>query len=107
MTDTEIFVPRLEWLIGGLRIGSEANRYYGSCGTDPLKGITEQQIFNYSVYIDVANDEEVIKASWYVGLNSFNNTDEKDITTNVFPLSEDSLPEIKKWLESEAKNILG
>ncbi|MGN1419564.1 MAG: hypothetical protein ACI4W6_09565, partial [Acutalibacteraceae bacterium] len=105
-------VPRLDWLIGGSRIGGTYNRYFGSLGTDPQKGCLCEKIFNYSIWIEKIkiekdNDDEedefqeIIKAAAYFGMNSFDNTAEEEIETKSFDFEEESLPLVKKWLEEQ------
>ena len=114
--DYVINVPRLDWLIGGSRIGGTYNTYYGSCGTDGEKGFLGRKIFNYMIRIEKIIDEnadedtpedekmiEVIKASVYSGYNSFDNTDPDSIETEVFDLEENSRPIIKAWIEQKCR----
>lgn len=103
MQDITINVPRLDWLIGGKRIGGKYNRYYGSCGTDPNKGLFESKIFNYSVWIEEQDEQEVICAACHGGFKSFENTDGNEIEKNVYPLEEDSREEIHSWLTQKAE----
>ncbi len=105
--DLEIKVPRFDWLIGGSRIGGSYNRYFGSCGTDPSKGCFSQKIFNYSVWIEKLDECEIIKAAAYMGMNSFDNTDEEEIEVRTFDFEEESLPLIKTFLEEKLKAELG
>lgn len=104
--DFEIKVPRFDWLIGGSRIGGAYNRYFGSCGTDPKKGCFNTKIFNYSVWIEKLDEEEIIKAAAYYGMNSFDNTAPEEIETQVFEFEEESLPLVKKWLEDKLNEYL-
>ena len=107
MNEYNVIVPRLDWLIGGSRIGTGYNRYYGSLGTDPLKGCIGQRIFNYSIWIEKKEDceEEVIKAACYYGTASFDNTPSDEITVSSFPAEESSLEEIRAWLCSMAERF--
>lgn len=107
MIDTVIKVPRLDWLIGGSRIGGTYNRYFGSLGTDPEKGCFNQKIFNYSVWIEKIDEREIIKAAAYHGMNNFDNTPEDEIETESFECEEESLSEIKKWLEEKRNEFFG
>ncbi len=104
--DMDIKVPRFDWLIGGSRIGGLYNRYFGSCGTDPSKGCFNRKIFNYSVWIEKVDEEEIIKAAAYYGMNSFDNTPKEEIETKVFEFEEESLPLIKQWLEEKRDKYL-
>ena len=61
MADYSINVPRLDWLIGGSRIGMSYNRYYGSCGTDSHKGFLTEKMFNYTVWMEKIEDTEYIR----------------------------------------------
>lgn len=100
----EIKVPRLDWLIGGSRIGGVYNRYFGSIGTDPLKGCLCGDIFNYSVWIEKNDEIETIMAAAYMGTKSFDNTPPEEIETKAFDLEEESLPLVKSWLEEKLSN---
>ena len=111
MKEIKIIVPLLNWLIGGSRIGSDYNRYFGSTGTDPFKGFIGQKVFNYSIWIEKVNgdseeEKEVIKACFWIGENSIKNTPEEDITEKTFEFSEESREDIKKWLSENAEQSL-
>ena len=99
----EIFVPLLEWLIGGSRIGGTYNQYFGSCGTDPMKGAVGNKIFNYTIYIEKIDETEYIRAAVYFGMKSFKNCEPEEIETETFELEENSLPIIKAWIEEKRK----
>ncbi|MGN1194295.1 MAG: hypothetical protein ACI4SB_02325 [Acutalibacteraceae bacterium] len=102
--DYTINVPRLDWLIGGSRIGGTYNTYYGSCGTDGEKGFFGRKLFNYVIRIERLEDEsEIIKASVYTGYKSFENTDPDSIQTEAFDLEEDSRAIIKAWISEKCK----
>ena len=103
MKDYPINVPRLDWLIGGSRIGGIYNRYFGSCGTDPQKGCLCGKIFNYTVWIEKIEENEYIKAAVYPGTKSWQNTDEEEKITETFEFEEESLEEIKNWLFRKAE----
>ena len=99
-----INVPRLDWLIGGSRIGGTYNTYYGSCGTDGETGFFGRKLFNYVIRIEKLEDEtEVMKASVYSGYKSFENTDPDGVETEVFELEEDSRALIKAWIEEKCR----
>ena len=61
MENNEIFVPLLVWLIGGSRIGGGYNYYTASRGTDPMEGFLGKRIFNYRVWIDKLDEQEILK----------------------------------------------
>lgn len=106
MENREIFVPLMSWLIGGSRIGGSYNTYTGSTGTDPLKGAFGQKIFNYRICVEKnEEDAEYIYVSVYYGMNSYEKQDEDEITVNIFDLKEDSIEEIKNWLEEMAEKF--
>ena len=99
-----INVPRLDWLIGGSRIGGTYNTYYGSCGTDGETGFFGRKLFNYVIRLEKLEDEtEVIKASVYSGYKSFENTEPDGVETEVFELEEDSRALIKAWIEEKCR----
>lgn len=101
VAEREIFVPLLSWLIGGSRIGGSYNIYCASCGTDPNKGCLGQKITNYRIWIEKLEETEVIKASVYYGMLSYENQNPDDIITEVFEMSEESLPIIKAWIKTK------
>ncbi len=103
MTENEIFIPLLSWLIGGSRIGGSYNTYIASVGTDPFSGCIGKKIFNYRIYIEKAEETEYIKACCYYGTQSFETTDEESIISEVFEMKEESLDEIKKWLQEKMR----
>ena len=105
MLKQEVFVPLLNWLIGGSRIGGSYNIYCGSLGTDPEKGCLSQEIKNYRIWIEKLEETEIIKAAVYEGLRSYDNRSEDEITVEVFEMSEESLPLIKEWLEKQLQCI--
>ena len=99
-----INVPRLDWLIGGSRIGGTYNTYYGSCGTDGETGFFGRKLFNYVIRLEKLEDEtEVMKVSVYSGYKSFENTDPDGVETEVFELEEDSRALIKAWIEEKCR----
>ena len=102
MTEREIFVPLLVWLIGGSRIGGTYNDYYGCVTRNPAQPMLSQPVFNYRIAVERADDdEERLRVSWYPGVLSFKNTPPEDVTSELFPCSEDSLPQAKAWLQAE------
>ncbi len=107
MADYSIFVPLFPWLIGGSRIGGSYNIYCGSCGTDGKTGCVGKDIFNYRIWIEKLDEQEILKAAVYYGLKSFDNQSEEDVTVKVFDFEEESLDEIKKWLEEMAESFFG
>ena len=97
-------VPRLDWLIGGARLGGTYTTYYGSCGTDGETGFFGRKLFNYVIRLETLEDEtEVMKASVYSGYKSFENTDPDGVETEVFELEEDSRALIKAWIEEKCR----
>ena len=111
MNRSDVVVPRLEWLIGGSRIGSDYNTYIGSLGTDPLKGCMNRKIFNYLIRIEKSeNDEsensERLCAYFWIGMSSFANTPGEEIVVKSFPLEEESREKIRLWLEENAAAVL-
>lgn len=105
MADYDIFVPLFTWLIGGSRIGGSYNIYCASRGTDGEKGCMGKDIFNYRIWIEKLDEQEILKAAVYYGLKSFENQNEDDITVRFFDFEEESLEEIKKWLEEMAQSF--
>ena len=102
MEKKELFVPLFVWLIGGSRIGGTYNTYYGSCTAEPEKSAWGQKVFNYAIYIEKVEDRELLKASVYGGLQSFKMAQAaEELTTKVFPCEEESLPQVKAWLEEQ------
>ncbi len=105
MANYDIFVPLFSWLIGGSRIGGSYNIYCASRGTDVEKGCMGKDIFNYRIWIEKLDEQEILKAAVYYGLKSFDNQNEDDITVKVFDFEEESLAEIKNWLEEMAESF--
>lgn len=111
MKNIKITVPRIDWMIGGSRIGSDYNRYFGSTGTDPLKGFVGQRVFNYTIGIEKVkdcsdSDKEIIKVSFWIGEYNIKNTPEESITSREFDLCEESREKIERWLTENAENAL-
>lgn len=105
MADYDIFVPLFPWLIGGSRIGGSYNIYCASRGTDGEKGCMGKDIFNYRIWIEKLDEQEILKAAVYYGLKCYDNQNEDDVTVKVFDFEEESLPEIKKWIEEKAETF--
>ena len=101
MEKTEIFIPLLSWLIGGSRIGGGYNYYTGSRGTDPMTGCLGNRIFNYRIWIEKIDEQEILKAAVYFGGNSFENQSEDDVEITSYEMEEESRPLIKEWLEEK------
>ncbi len=104
MLNQDIFVPLLTWLVGGSRIGGSYNIYCASLGTDGETGCMGKDIFNYRIWIEKLDEQEIIKATVYYGMKSYDNQPEEDITVKIFDFEEESLGEVKKWLEEMAEN---
>lgn len=103
MSKHEIIVPLLPWLIGGSRIGGSYNTYIASVGTDPEGGFIGKNIFNYRISIEKPEETEFIKVCCYYGNTCFENQAEENIVTQNFEMGEESLDEIKKWLEEKCE----
>lgn len=107
MGNYDIFVPLFSWLIGGSRIGGSYNVYCASLGTDGEKGCMGRDIFNYRIWIEKLDEQEILKAAVYYGLRSYDNQNEDDVIVKAFEFEEESLHEIKKWLEEMADGYFG
>ena len=105
MSKHEIIVPLLPWLIGGSRIGGSYNTYIASVGTDPQSGCIGKNIFNYRIWIENAEETEYIKACCYYGTTCYENQAEEDIITNTFEMNEQSLEQIKLWLQDRCEEF--
>lgn len=103
MSQREVFVPLLKWLIGGARIGGSYNIYIGSRGTDCETGCFGKDITNYRIWIEKLEETEIIKAAVYYGMACYENQNPDEILTEVFEMNEESLPVIKAWIESKVK----
>ena len=101
MSKKEVFVPLLNWLIGGSRIGGSYNIYIGSRGTDAETGCFGKDITNYRIWIEKLDETEIIKAAVYYGMGCYENQNPDDIQTEIFEMNEESLPVIKAWIESK------
>ena len=106
MEDNEIFVPLLSWLIGGSRIGGGYNYYTGSRGTDPMSGCIGKDIFNYRIWIEKNDEQELIKAAVYYGADSFESQNEDSIEINIYEMEEESRELIKDWLTEKYNSFL-
>lgn len=101
MEKNKIFVPLLSWLIGGSRIGGGYNYYTASHGTDPMLGCVGNNIFNYRIWIDKHDEQELLKAAVYFGANAYENQVEDEVETTVYEMEEESRQLIKKWIEDK------
>ena len=101
MADYPINVPRLDWLIGGSRIGGGYNYYTSSYGTDAMTGCLGKNIFNYRVWIEKLDEQEIIKAAVYYGDKSFEAQNEDDVEISSYEMEEESRQLIKAWLEEK------
>lgn len=99
MENNEIFVPLLVWLIGGSRIGGGYNYYVASRGTDPMTGCLGKNIFNYRIWLEKNDEQELLKAAVYYGGNSFENQPEDAVEISVYEAEEESRALIKSWLD--------
>ncbi len=106
MDSTEIFVPLLSWLIGGSRIGGGYNYYTGSRGTDPMTGCLGNRVFNYRIWIEKIDEQELLKAAVYFGGNSFENQREDEVEITTYEMEEESRPLIKSWIEEKYEMFL-
>ena len=106
MANNEIYVPLLSWLIGGSRIGGGYNYYTSSFGTDAMKGCVGRNIFNYRVWIEKLDEQEIIKAAVYYGDKSFEAQNEDDIEVSSYEMEEERRPLIKAWLEEKYSSYL-
>ena len=62
----------------------------------------KKELFVPAIYIEKVEDRELLKASVYGGLQSFKMAAAaEELTTKVFPCEEESLPEVKAWLEEQ------
>lgn len=101
-----IKLPSYEWFMGNICFKGKGNRYSGSIGCDPYKGIVADKTFRYSVWID--NDEDgsmFLKAVWYTGINALDSTDTSLVTENRFKSSADGILEAQQWLLDAAENF--
>lgn len=105
MSEYKITVPLLPWLIGGSRIGGSYNTYIASVGTDPLGGCIGKNIFNYRISIENAEETEFIKVCCYYGTCCFENQPQEDVITQTYEMNEESLEQIKQWLEERCEEF--
>lgn len=95
-------LPSYEWFMGLINFRGKGNVFSGSMGSDPMLGITSS-CFRYSVWIEKnENDEFVLKAAHYIGLNAFDSTDKDIMTMNVFEASTDGIHEAEEWIKNAA-----
>lgn len=97
--------PSYEWFMGLINFRGKGNVYSGSMGSDPLLGITAD-CFRYSVWIEKnENDEFVLKAAHYIGVNAFDSTDRAIMTENIFEASSAGIECAEKWIENAANEF--
>lgn len=106
MENKEIFVPLLSWFIGGSRIGGGYNYYTASRGTDPMTGCLGNNVFNYRIWIEKNDEQELLKAAVYYGAMSYDNQPEDDIETTVYEMEEESRELIRSWLTEKYNSFL-
>ena len=106
MEREEIFVPLLTWLIGASRIGGKYNYYTGSRGTDAALGMLSRKVFNYRIWLEKLDEQEILKAAVYYGDKCFECQNEDEIEVKIFEPEQESLAEIKDWLENECNAYL-
>ena len=68
-----------------------------------MKGFIGKNIFNYRISIEKPEETEFIKVCCYYGNACFENQAEENIVTQNFEMGEQSLDEIKKWLEEKCE----
>ena len=101
MDNNEIYVPLLSWLIGGSRIGGGYNYYTASKGTDPMKGCINDSVFNYRVWLEKLDEQEILKAAVYYGANSFEYQSEDDVEISSYEMEEESRELIRNWIKEK------
>ncbi len=106
MEREEIFVPLMTWLIGASRIGGKYNYYTGSRGTDASLGMVGRKVFNYRIWLEKLDEREILKAAVYYGDKSFECQNEDEIEVKVYEPEQESLGEIKSWLEDKCSEYL-
>lgn len=106
MQNNEIYVPLLSWLIGGARIGGGYNYYTSSKGTDPMLGCLGKNVFNYRVWLEKIDEQEVIKAAVYLGDESFECQPEDAVEITTYELEEESREQIRSWIGEKYKIFL-
>ena len=106
MSQKEVFVPLLNWLIGGSRIGGSYNIYIGSRGTDAETGCFGKDITNYRIWIEKLDEQELIKAAVYYGDDSFEAQSEDALEITTYEMEEESRPLIRSWLEEKYSAFL-
>ena len=106
MEREEIFVPLMPWLIGASRIGGKYNYYTGSRGTDASLGMFDRKVFNYRIWLEKLDEQEILKAAVYYGDKCFECQSEDDIEIKVYEPEQESLIEIKNWLEERCAAYL-
>ena len=106
MENNELFVPLLSWLIGGSRIGGGYNYYSASRGTDPMMGCMSNNIFNYRIWLEKLDEQELLKAAVYYGAKSFESQPEDEVEISIYEMEEESRALIKNWLEEKYEAFL-
>lgn len=106
MEREEIFVPLLTWLIGASRIGGKYNNYTGSRGTDNNLGLLSSKVFNYRIWLEKLDEQEILKAAIYYGAQSYECQNEDGIEVKIFEPEQESLAKVKDWLEIKCSEYL-
>lgn len=106
MEREEIFVPLFTWLVGASRIGGKYNCYTGSRGTDSKLGMLDRKVFNYRIWLEKNDEHEFLKAAVYYGDKCFECQNEEEIEVKIFEAEQESLAEIKEWLETKCNDYL-
>ena len=94
-----IKLPSYEWFMGQIPFHGKGNVYSGSFGCDPSLGNIDENTFRYTVLIDKDEDENfILKAYCYAGINAFDATDKTDMTENTFAASAEGILEAQQWI---------
>ncbi len=102
----EIKVQYFDYLKGGMDIGGKSNPFCGSAAFKDNHRITDEE-FLYNVFIaQNENEENVVKAQYYVGINAICETEDSLLTEKVFAFSQQGVNEARDWLQQEYDRIL-
>lgn len=100
-----IKLPSLEWFMGNINFHGKGNRYSGSLGCDPAIGNVDSNIFRYTVWIDIVDEDMTLKAVFYLGDLSYDIVDKSKVTENTFNVNADGILEAQEWIKTAAESF--
>ncbi len=96
-------IPELtfEYLLGAVPIWGKPNTYFGSVAIKENSGVFDDQFrYRLTVIVPEEGDKE-ISALYYIGWQSYDNTDKEQMTEQRFPADDDGAAAACAWLREE------